>query len=140
MKAVFDTNIFISAFVFPGGRGEEAYLKAVKGKFQLVSSLAILAEVANKLKDKFYWDEGMIRAALKNISRVAEIKKIEPYLSILSDEPDNRIIECAEKGEAGFIVTGDKHLLSLKKYKKISIVTLSNFLFYLEDESRNING
>ena len=41
MRAVFDTNIFISAFVIPGGKAEEAYLQAVRATFELFTSIAI---------------------------------------------------------------------------------------------------
>lgn len=41
---------------------------------------------------------------------------------------NNRILECAEDVKADFIVTGDKHLLSLKKFQNTSIITLSDFL------------
>lgn len=47
-KVVFDTNIYISAFAIPGGRAEEAYLQAVKKKFILYSSIAILADGRNR--------------------------------------------------------------------------------------------
>ncbi|MEW6377918.1 MAG: hypothetical protein AB1502_19270 [Thermodesulfobacteriota bacterium] len=53
MKAVFDTNIFISAFVIPGGKAEEAYLNALRGNFDLCSSIAIFTETAQKLREKF---------------------------------------------------------------------------------------
>jgi predicted nucleic acid-binding protein len=52
----------------------------------------------------------------------------------LADEPDNRILECAVAAEADFIVTGDKHLLSLKHFRNISIVTLSHFLEFLKNK------
>ncbi len=42
MRAVFDTNIFISAFVIPGGNAEEACLQAVRATFELFTSIAIL--------------------------------------------------------------------------------------------------
>ncbi len=55
MKVVFDTNIYISAFVIPGGNAEKAYLHAVDGDFELYTSIAILTELARKLDEKFGW-------------------------------------------------------------------------------------
>jgi putative PIN family toxin of toxin-antitoxin system len=129
---VFDTNIFISAFVIPGSQGEEAYLHAMKGNFNLFSSVAILTEMAQKLREKFGWQENKITRLLKAISKVATIIKTRPHFHLLADDPDNRILECAIAAEADFIVTGDKHLLSLKNFQNISIVKLSNFLEVLE--------
>ena len=44
MKVVFDTNIFISAFVVRGSLGERAFLLAQQKSFDLCSSVAILTE------------------------------------------------------------------------------------------------
>jgi putative PIN family toxin of toxin-antitoxin system len=128
LKAVFDTNIFISAFIVPGGQAEDAFLLALKRKFTLYSSISILAETAQKLTEKFGWQENNIEKLINFISKIAIVIKTEPYLHVLSDEPDNRILECAAKVGADFIVTGDKHLLSLQKFQGISILGLSDFL------------
>lgn len=136
MKVVFDTNIFISAFVIPSSRAEEAYLHVLKRDFILYSSVAILTETAQKLEKKFDWEENKIALLLKTISRVATIIKTRPRLHLLADEPDNRILECAMAAEADIIVTGDKHLLSLKHFRNISIVTLSDFLEFLKNKGK----
>jgi len=128
LKVVFDTNIFISAFVIPGGKAEEVYLHVLKGDFDLYSSVAILSETAQKLREKFAWPENQIVRLLKAISKVATVIKTRPHLRILPDEPDNRILECALEAKADFIVSGDKHLLSLKHFQNIKIISLSNFL------------
>lgn len=47
---------------------------------------------------------------------------------MLDDGPDNRIIECAVAAEASAIVTGDKHLLALKSYEGIGVMTVSGLL------------
>lgn len=53
MRVVFDTNIYISAFAIPGGKADEAYLKAIHGRFDLFASVAILTETARVLQTKF---------------------------------------------------------------------------------------
>lgn len=134
MKVVFDTNVYISAFVVPGGNAEAAFLGALERKFELYGSLAILAETAKKLNEKFNWPDQEIERALKIIAKAATLIKVEPYLQVLSDEPDNRIIEAALKAQADLIVTGDKHLLAFGRYKNIEIITLSNFIHQIKDE------
>ena len=128
MKVVFDTNIYISAFAIPGGRAEEAYLLALKGKFTLYSSVSILTETAQKLRNKFDWEEYKTTRLLKSIGRLAVVVKPQRRLHVLPDDPDNRILECAEESKADLIVTGDKHLLSLKTFRGTDIITLSEFL------------
>jgi putative PIN family toxin of toxin-antitoxin system len=134
LKVVFDTNIFISAFVIPGSQGEEAYLHAMKGNFNLFSSVAILTEMAQKLREKFGWQENKITRLLKAISKVATVIKTRPHIHLLDDDPNNRILECAIAAEADFIVTGDRHLLSLKHFQNIRILKLSDFLEVLTKE------
>ena len=127
-KVVFDTNIYISAFITPDGQGEAAYQKALEGRIQLYSSIPILTETARKLLGKFKWDREMVDTAISHIAEVATVVKPAKRIAVLTDEPDNRILECAVEAESDVIVTGDKHLLKLKKYKGINIITLAEFL------------
>ena len=69
-----------------------------------------------------------ITSLLKAIAKVAIVIKTEPHLHLLADEPDNRVLECAEAVGADFIVTGDKHLLSIKRFQNSTVVKLSDFL------------
>ena len=128
LKVVFDTNIYISAFVIPGGNAEKAYLRAIDGDFALFTSVAILTELARKLEDKFIWEKPEIIQLIRSISDIAIVLKTKPWLKLLSDDPDNRILECAIKAEADLVVTGDNHLLKLKNYENINIVKLASFL------------
>jgi uncharacterized protein len=50
-------------------------------------------------------------------------------LSVVEDEPDNRILECAIAAGASAVVTGDRHLLALKNYRGIGIMTVSDLLY-----------
>jgi putative PIN family toxin of toxin-antitoxin system len=127
-KVVFDTNIYISAFITPGGRGEAAYRKAVEGGIQRFSSVPILTELAGKLQGKFMWDAERVKAAVRHVAAVATVLKPEKRLAVLADDPDNRILECAVEAGAEAIVTGDRHLLDLGTYERIEIVTLAVFL------------
>lgn len=131
MKVVFDTNIYISAFVIPGGNAEKAYLHAVDGHFELCTSVAILTELARKLEAKFGWEKQKIAQLIRSISNMATVFKTTPWLQVLSDDPDNRILECALEAIADFVVTGDKHLLRLRTHEHVDIIRLSTFLSIL---------
>lgn len=128
MKVVFDTNVFVSAFIVPGSRGEQALLLAHRRKVALYTSVPILTETARVLREKFAQSEQDIMAALKMIGRAAMIVRPVRKVTILEDAPDNRILECAVTGEADIIVTGDQHLLKLKVFEGVSIVRLADFL------------
>jgi len=135
LKIVFDTNIYISAFVIPGGNAEKAYLYAIDGDFELCTSVAILTELARKLDEKFGWEKQKIAQIVTSISNLATVFKTTPWIEIVSDDPDNRILECAIKADANFLVTGDKHLLKLRNYGNFEIIKLSTFLTILHQPS-----
>lgn len=132
MRVVFDTNIYVSAFVIPGGNAEKAYLRAIHGHFELFTSVAILTELARKLEEKFNWDKQMIAQLINSIADVAVVLRTAPSLKVLSDDPDNRILECAVEADAHLLVTGDKHLLKLERHGDFKIVRLSEFLTILQ--------
>ncbi len=135
MKVVFDTNVFISAFIVPGGQAERALLMARQRRFFLCSSVAILTETAQKLRHKFGQAEDDIRQVLKVVSRIAEVLKPAVRVRVLKDTPDNRILECAVEARADLVVTGDWHLLKLKEFEGISIVRLADFIRMFPDQT-----
>jgi putative PIN family toxin of toxin-antitoxin system len=128
MRVVFDTNIYISAFITRGGRGEAALVRAIDGDVDLFTSIPIITETAKKLREKFRWDDAHITASVRHIAAVATVVRPAHKLAVLADEPDNRILECAVAAEAGLIVTGDRHLLDLGTYNQVEIITLAEFL------------
>lgn len=135
LKVVFDTNVYISAFTVPGSKAETAFLLAVRGKIQLYTSVPILTETARILRDKFAWDDEHITLALKHISKVAKVLKPTKKIHVLKDEPDNRILECAECAKADIIVTGDKHLLELKTHLGTGIARIADFLYSFPEKA-----
>ena len=128
LKVVFDTNIFISAFVFKGGKPEKIYHSALKRHFVLLTSPEIISEVALKLRNKFLWSEEKIVQKLKELARISDIIQPKNKLSLIHDESDNRFLECAIEGNANLIVSGDHHLLDLKEYNGIPIIRASDFV------------
>lgn len=132
MRVVFDTNIYISALACPTSNAETAYLQAIRGRFALYTSVAILTETAGVLQTKFDWEESRIRQAVQEIGQIATVLRPRPTLHILKDEPDNRILECAVAAQAQWIVSGDRHLLSLRRHGNCDIITLADFLAKLD--------
>jgi putative PIN family toxin of toxin-antitoxin system len=128
MKVVFDTNVFISAFIVTASQAERAFLLARQRRFELCTSVAILTETARKLREKFDQSDEDIKDALKMISRAADVLKPSIRLNVLKDAPDNRILECAVQARADLVVTGDRHLLRLRKFQDIPILRLVDFL------------
>ena len=126
-RAVLDTNIFLSALMF-GGPPEALVRAARSGRIQLITSPQILAELAMILKKKFAWSDEDVVAAVIAVGRHADMVKPRQRLGVLDDEPDNRILECAVDGKADYIVSGDHHLLRLKRFGRIVILGASELL------------
>ena len=128
MKAVFDTNIFVSAFAIPGGRSDAAILTAAEGEVHLVISRPIIHEVLDVLARKFDRNPEELARVAVYLSQLAEVVAPRSRLKVLRDEPDNRILECAVTGKADAIVTGDQAMLQLGEYRGIRILSLRDFL------------
>jgi uncharacterized protein len=62
------------------------------------------------------------------LAEMAEMVKPTRKVVVFKDDPDNRVLECAEAGEAEYIVTGDKVMLQLKLYKNIRLISLRKYL------------
>jgi putative PIN family toxin of toxin-antitoxin system len=131
VRIVFDTNIFISAFAIPGGNAEEVHLHAIQGTFELITAVAILTDTVEILQAKFDWSGDKAEELVKTISRTATVLKTRPHLHVLQDERDNRILECAMAAQADYLVTGDRHLLALRRYKSTLLLPLAEFLALL---------
>ena len=65
---------------------------------------------------------------LEFVLAYSDIYEAKERISISPDPKDNKFIECALAAEARFIITGDKKLLSLNKYKGVRIITPEDFL------------
>ena len=128
MKVVFDTNILVSALVFPGGRGEAALRRIVEERDQLVLSKPILDELLGILGRKFSRDAEELAHIAVFLSELARYVKPRRRLQVVKDDPDNRILECALTGRAKAIVTGDHALLALGEYQGVRIVSLREYL------------
>ncbi len=130
MRIVFDTNVYVSALGVRRGKAELALRLAEQEAFELVVSPEILSETREKLFEAKFglsgseWDQ-----AERFIKSFATIVEPELRLSVLEDEPDNRILECAIEAGASAIVTGDRELLALKTYEGIGIMTVAELLY-----------
>jgi len=131
-KVVIDSNVFISALYLPESRPAEVVLLARRRKIINFISPQILKEVERIIKEKLFWDNYKTRSAMARIKKFSEVVKPKERLAIIADDPDNRILECAVAGQTDFIISGDQHLLHLKNYQGIKILTPAAFLEAIE--------
>ena len=128
-KIVLDTNVFISAILF-GGQPREVLNAAIEGRIKLFVSEPILAEITNVLqRKKFNFPADIIPSIINEIEAISDYLHTSENISAIKEDPaDNRVLECAVAANSDMIITGDKHLLNLKSYKNILIITPANFI------------
>lgn len=129
MKVVLDTNILISAFVFPGGPHEDVFRAALEGRIELVTSPPLLAELGRVLSSRFGWGPSVAEEAVAQVSRIGTVVRPEETLAEIAEDPDDdRVLEAALEGRADVIVSGDRHLLRLRAWRGIKIEKAAPFL------------
>ena len=127
-KIVIDTNIYISA-IFWGGKPRAIVDLGRSGQVLIFTSSEIEKEIEKKLKTKFGLSNEEAAQILLDFSTFTVPVKVSRRITVIDDDPDDdKFIECAVASRAGFIVSGDKHLLNLKEYKGIRILKATDFL------------
>jgi len=132
-KVVLDTNILVSGSLW---KGESYKILLLIETQQIICILSI--SILEEYKKIMESEEIIEKIANKNLAIneiinhiISTVTIIHPTLrlKVVKEDPDdNKIIECAVEGKSDFIITKDKHLLNLKNYKKIRIVTPEEFL------------
>jgi putative PIN family toxin of toxin-antitoxin system len=129
MKAILDTNVLISAYVFPGGKPEAVYRLALEGRLQIGTSPALLAEFGRVLGQKFGWIPDRVEAAVAQMARIAAVVEPTEVVQVVRADPaDDRVLEAARAFDADVIVSGDRHLLDLGTWSEIKVLSPAEFI------------
>lgn len=127
-RVVLDTNIFISAILY-GGNPRKVVNLAVTEAIEVYISLELLEELGRVLKGKFTLSSFEIDTIISEIKDFTEITIPQVRFRVVKKDPsDNKVLECAVAAKANLIVSGDKHLLNLAKFRSIKIVNPAEFL------------
>lgn len=135
LRAVFDTNIFVSSLLVKTGVPAQAIDAWQDRRLVLVTSPAIIAEIRNtlgypRIRRKYgITDEDVQRliALLENDALV--VPGTADVSGAIPDDPaDEHVLACAVDGQVEVIVSGDRHLLDLGSFRGIAIVTVRGFL------------
>jgi len=132
IRVVLDTNILVSALISPRSELSGILQKALEGVILNHISDDILVEYAGVICRKKIADRVPESERKRFLTLVEELSvKVTPRhkLEIIREDPaDNRILECAVEAKAKYIITGDQHLLKLKEYKGVEIITPQEFI------------
>ena len=127
-RVILDTNIYLSGIIF-GGNSRHILDLIIQKRVKAITSAVILWEISEKLKRKFKWTQDKVLLAIKTIIKTTIIVKPKEKLKVVkADKSDNKIIEAYAESESDYIISGDKHLLMIKRYKKIKIISPVEFL------------
>jgi putative PIN family toxin of toxin-antitoxin system len=128
MKAVFDTNVLIAAFLTEGICAK-LLIRARRRDFDMILCDGILQEFKSVLKKKFAASPHEMSEAVIILSAAAQdiLRQTDAIAPICRDSDDDLILACARDAVADYIVTGDEDLLVLKNYEGISIINPRKF-------------
>lgn len=132
MKIMIDTNVLISAILFPNGKTAQALIKALTPPCKPYVCDYILDELQRKFKEKFPDKtielEEFLFNALKTIKVVNTPKSSIKEESLIRDIKDRPILRAAKKSKIEYLLTGDKDFLeaNIDNPKAISVVELIN--------------
>ena len=126
-KVTIDTNVIISALIF-GGNSKIIVEKLLKREFVAFTSIQLVSELVETLLIKFIFTKEMIlkldALIVSNFVVVYPTKRI----NVARDIDDNRVLEVAVTSNSKYIITGDKDLLVIKRYKNIDIISPKEFI------------
>jgi len=129
IRVVLDTNVLVSALLFGGRVGMLPDLWKIGRIIPLVSK-DTFAEFHRVLSyPKFKLTQREIRALLNDeiLPYVEPVEITKQVNGICRDPHDDMFLAVASCGRAGYLVTGDQDLLTLKIYEKTRIVTVAEF-------------
>jgi putative PIN family toxin of toxin-antitoxin system len=137
MRVVIDTNVLVSSALSNKAAPARIFEKFRDGAFELVVSQEILAEYRKALGYEHVRKlHGLSLREIEDlVDELADLCVLVTLpggtISISADPDDDKFLKCAYRGRAEYIVSGDKHLLSLKSYGDIQIVSPAVFLVLL---------
>jgi putative PIN family toxin of toxin-antitoxin system len=128
VRAVVDTNILVSALI-KRGKPRKLVLKLLE-EHTVILSRQMLAELADVLtRNKFAIKTSQVDRFLAILVRKSKIVTLSSRFKVISEDPDyDVVLNTAYAGKAEYIVTGDRHLLALKEFKRTKILKVTQIL------------
>ena len=126
MEIIFDTYVLLSSLLFPGFSTKVYDFCTVS--YNVMSSDWLMEELSEKLTGKFKLTDDQAEEYLDLLKeRMAIVHPFSEIPDICRDADDNHVLQLADYIQANCIITGDKDLLVLERYKKTQIVSPRQF-------------
>jgi uncharacterized protein len=135
-KVVVDTNVFISGFGWDGKPGEILDLLQSRSIENYITS-RIFQELQRVVAyPRLKFPETLRTKIIEFVLFHSEFVEPKESVAVVIEDPDdNKFVECAVEANAEFIISGDPHLLRLKKFKDIKLIDVDRFLNILSKKS-----
>lgn len=133
-RIVVDTNVIMGGLINRSKASGRIIGLWLEGKVDVVVSPALLDEylyIFNKMRFGPREALGRREEAMKKLLRHENVAVVEPELKlrvVKEDPSDDRLIECAVSGSADYIISQDRHLLTIGEYSGIKILRAHTFL------------
>jgi putative PIN family toxin of toxin-antitoxin system len=132
IKAVIDTNIFVSGLLNTSGAPAKLILRWFKAQFEVLLSEQVTEEYEYVLRHLDNVEQTKV-AAIFNEFNTSGVKVVIPNtLKVCKDPDDDKFLETAIVGKADYLVTKNTKHFPHKSYQGIRIVKISAFLKELE--------
>lgn len=135
IRAVLDANVFVSALIRPEGPPGRICVELLEREaFALILSAAIVDEVRRTLDDPrvrryLRLTSREVEAWVASLQSVAEMVEGRLSVSVVADDPDDdKYFAAAVEGNADVVVSGDRHVLEVKQFERIRVLTPRAFL------------
>jgi uncharacterized protein len=128
VRAVFDTNVLIAAFLTEGVCSK-LLMRARRTECELILSTDILQEFERILHTKFLLSRSEISDAMRVLTEATQevCPIVNSIVPVCRDPDDDKILACAQQVNAHYIVTGDEDLLVIKRHGAVQIVSPRDF-------------
>ena len=131
---VLDTNVLVSGLIASGGPTAAILEALTSEKIRLVTSIFLLRELTEVISRPHIVQKyplvNLHAEILLDYLRLNSILTAGiPDKPVVIDDPDDDyVLACAVEGGASYVVSGDEHLLSLKEYLGIPILSPREFV------------
>jgi len=126
MRIALDTNVLIAAFISRGSCSE--LLEYLIENHTVVSSTFILDELREKFSTKFKLDSEIIdRLVAVLLKKVVVVTPATLHIQACRDRDDDNVLGTAIAGQCAYLITGDKDLVDMKRYRDIDIIRPNEF-------------
>jgi putative PIN family toxin of toxin-antitoxin system len=133
LRVIIDTNLWISFIISKRFNALDPIFQS--SNIKVLFSIELIEEIratVEKPKLKKHFDSKAVEEMLLTFESMIELIQVNSKVQVCRDSKDDFLLSLSKDGKAHFLITGDKDLLSLNRFRKTDIVTFSQFIKVLE--------